>query len=281
MGVPFFARRFVAGESLSQASEVVRELNHLGLQTSLDILGEDVADEREARKFLGDYIEIVDAIANGGLRSHISIKLSMLGMRLSDELATELLTTLVGRAQAKGVFIRIDMEGSDVTERTLKIFSSVRSQFDHVGVVLQCYLHRTREDLRRVLDLGGRVRLVKGAYKESPKIAFQDMATIRREFVACAEVLLDRAEYPAFATHDDSLIASVREMAQQRGRKLDTFEFQMLYGLRRGSWLTLAQQGHPMRVYVPYGTLWFPYFSRRLRERKENVLFLLKNLFRN
>ena len=281
MSVPFFARRFVAGTSLPEAVVAVQALNSQKIQVSLDILGENVASKDEARKALADYLRVVDSIRNEKLKSHISIKLTMLGLDESDAFAEEQLCTLLERAKAAGTFVRIDMEGSKYTGRTVDLFTRVRPKYDNVGIVLQAYLKRTADDLERVLAVGGRVRLCKGAYKEPKDLAYQDMNEIRANFLRLARRLFESCEYPALATHDDHLIQEVKALAATTGRKKETFEFQMLYGLRRKSWGKIVGEGFNMRVYVPFGDTWYPYFSRRLRERKENVLFILQNLLKD
>lgn len=281
MSVPFFAKRFVAGITLSDVTPVVKELNAQKVQVSLDILGENVATREEAKKALMDYKAVVDSIRQENLQSHISIKLTMLGLDDSDRFAEEQLYELLKHAKEAGTFVRIDMEGSAYTARTVDIFLRARPKFDNVGIVLQAYLKRTEDDLERVLAVNGRVRLCKGAYKEPSSIALQNMTEIRANYMKLARRLFEKCEYPAIATHDEALIQECKALAASSGRKKETFEFQMLYGLRRKSWFRTVGEGYNMRVYVPFGTTWYPYFSRRLRERKENVLFVLTNLFKD
>lgn len=281
MAVPFFAKRFVAGITLADVVPVVKTLNAANVQVSLDILGENVVTREEAKKALAEYQALIDGIAQSGLQSHISIKLTMLGLDDSDQFAEEQLHALLAHAKATGTFVRLDMEGSAYTTRTLELFLRARAHFDHVGIVLQAYLKRTAEDLEQVLAVNGRVRLCKGAYSEPKAIAYQDMNEIRANFMQLARRLFDRGDYPALATHDDFLIRETKALAASLGRKKDTFEYQMLYGLRRKSWSRTVEEGYNMRVYVPFGTTWYPYFSRRLRERKENVFFVLTNLFKD
>lgn len=279
--IPFYARRFVAGLTFTEAADAVASLNSEGIQLSLDILGENVKDENEAKAAGRDYIELVKSIVARQLKSHISIKLTMLGLDISESLTERLLSDLLTAAKQAGIFVRIDMEGTPYTERTVAMYLKMRQQFDNVGIVLQAYLHRTAEDLNRVIDAGGRVRLCKGAYKEPATHAIQNMAEIRTNYMKLARLLMTKGNYPAFATHDDHLIKSVLALSQEVGRDKKEFEMQMLYGLRRQTWLDLVRQGYNMRVYVPYGSSWYPYFSRRLRERKENVFFILRNLFKS
>lgn len=279
MSKVYLARRFVVGTDLSDAIPEVNTLHSKGIFTTLDILGEDVNTEEKARNAAKNYEPLIDFIGKySNSVSNISLKASMLGLDVSKHLAQELLQQLLTIAQKSGVFVRIDMEGSKYTERTLNLYRWARSQFSNVGIVLQAYLFRTKDDLTNILNIQGRVRLCKGAYKESSNIAFQNINEIRENYLALAENLLKKSDYPAFATHDDHLISEIKRMANRLGRAKETFEFQMLYGLRRNSWKQIVDEGYRIRIYVPYGTHWFSFFYRRLRERKENVLFAIRNL---
>ena len=273
----FLARRFVAGETAEEAVAVGRRLADRGIRATFDLLGEDVTDEAAARRAADACVDLLTRIPQGVDRN-ISIKLSMMGLEISRTLATELAAKVVIAARERGGFVRIDMEGSRHTQATLEVFHDLRRDHANVGVVLQAYLHRTEMDVRAAIDHGDRIRLCKGAYKEPPDVAWSDMERIRESFKRYAHGLLEHGHYPAIATHDESLIADT--IAFTREKKIDAsrFEFQMLYGLRRRRWDELVRAGYNMRVYVPYGTHWMPYFYRRLRERKENVLFVLKNL---
>ncbi len=277
--IPFFARRFVAGVNLEEALDSVRNLNKSRIYTTLDVLGENVKSESQARELEKNYEDVLSKIHDENLNSHISIKLTMFGLDISNSLAEELVRKLLLYSKSKGnIFVRIDMEGSKYTSKTLNIFSSLRREFENVGIVLQAMLHRTKEDVQMVLSIGGRVRLCKGAYKEPKQIALQNMKEIRENYLALSEILLTDNNYHAFATHDDYLLKRIKEMSQSIEKK---HEFQMLYGLRRKSWYKLVEEGYKVRIYVPFGTHWFPYFSRRLRERKENILFVIKNLLKD
>lgn len=284
MKLPFvLARRFVAGETLAEALPAVDALRRDGLRTILDLLGEDVYDRAAAEAYTQTYIELLRTLAAhpGGADRNISIKLSMLGQRIDEAFCEANLRRLLDVAKEHDAFVRLDMEGSDLTQSTLDLFEAVYPGYrDHVGVVLQAYLHRTDADVDRMIELGARVRLCKGAYKEPPTIAYQDMPTIRRQFVAQMQRLVAHGRYPAIATHDDALIAATKTFAREHGIGPERFEFQMLYGIRPETQRAIAREGYTMRVYVPYGTEWVPYFTRRLRERKENVWFVVKNLFR-
>ena len=289
MKLPFaLARRFVAGETLDDALPVLGGLLDDGLFITLDLLGEHVGDRTKADAAAGAYADLVGRLAD--LRERhgapneavgISIKLSMIGQVIDRDLCERNLRELLETARDADLFVRLDMEGSDLTRSSLDLFEAVFPDFpDHVGPVLQAYLHQTDADVARMVDLQARVRLCKGAYGEPPAIAYQDMPTIRWHYRRLARTLLDDGRYPGIATHDDQLIEAVRQYVEQRDISRDAFEFQMLYGLRHETQRQLVADGYRMRVYVPYGTEWLPYYSRRLRERRENVTFILRNLVR-
>ena len=279
---PFvLARRFVAGESLPEALEVTRRLNERGLLVTLDILGENLTECDACLAARDDYIRLLEEIGRSGVDSNISIKLTMLGLDVSREFCEENLRAVLTSARELSNFVRIDMEGSRYTADTLTLFHGVFGDFPReVGVVIQSYLYRSREDVERLNRAGARVRLVKGAYKEPAPIAHQKRDDVDRSYDELAQLLLSDGVYPAIATHDDARIAHARAFATSRGIPKAAYELQMLYGIRPKFQESLAREGHPVRVYVPYGPDWFPYFYRRLRERKENVLFVLKNLLR-
>nr|BCX00448.1 MAG: proline dehydrogenase [Bacteroidota bacterium] len=283
MRLPFaLARRFVAGETFQEAVPKVRALNAAGIMATLDLLGEYVTEPARAQKAAQEYIELLDRIQDARLEATISIKLSMLGLKIDRSLARDGLFRLLEKAREVGQFVTIDMEGSDLTEAILDLFEEAHDRYpDHVGTVLQAYLYRTEQDLERMIARGAQIRLCKGAYKEPPTIAYQRMSQIRERFIAYMKRLLEFGRYPAIATHDDRLIEATKHFAQEKEIARDRFEFQMLYGIRPGMQRRLVEEGYRMRVYVPFGREWFPYFSRRLRERKENVLFVLTNLFRD
>lgn len=286
MRLPFaLARRFVAAPTLEETLPVVHDLNRKGLHVALDLLGEYVKDREVAAAARDAYVNLVHTVADRrpaqGLDANVSIKLSMMGQKIDEDFCLDNLRALLEVARRRDVFIRLDMEGSDITESTLRLFEEVYPHFpDHVGIVLQAYLKRTADDVRRMCALKARVRICKGAYKEPPAIAYQQMDEIRERFVDYMQQLILEARYPGIATHDDRLIAATKQFVAERGIDRDRFEFQMLYGIRPDTQVQLVQEGYHMRVYVPYGTEWVPYFTRRLRERKENVWFVLKNLFR-
>jgi proline dehydrogenase len=271
------ARRFVAGERAEDAVAVGRALHARGINSTFDLLGEDVLDREAAQRCAEDNKALLRAVPEG-VERNISIKLTMLGLDISDDFCLEQTAGVVAEAKKLGGFVRIDMEGSKHTQRTLDAFRKLRKDYDNVGIVLQAYLHRTFDDVQECAKRKDRVRICKGAYKEPAEVALQVMDDIRANYRKCAEHLLQHGNYPAIATHDESLVRHVLDWT--RAQKIDPkrFEFQMLYGLRPRRWDELVKAGNNVRVYVPFGTHWFPYFYRRLRERKENVYFVLRSL---
>ena len=284
MKLPFFlARKFVAAETLEGALPVVRSIKAEGLSTTFDKLGEYVSDRSVATEAKDEYITLIRTLneATGRIDQNISIKLSMLGQKIDEAFCIDNLHEVLTEAKQTGTFVRLDMEGTDITESTLSIFEKVYPDYrDHVGVVLQAYLKRTKEDIDRMCELQARVRLCKGAYSEPASVAWQDMPTIRDRFLEYMETLITKGRFPGIATHDDLLINATKAFVAERGISKDRFEFQMLYGLRSDTQRDIAGEGYGMRVYVPYGDQWFPYYSRRLRERKENVWFILSTMFK-
>jgi proline dehydrogenase len=277
-----FARRFVAGESLPDALEAVQRLNAKNISTSLDLLGESVTNEREARACGNAYLAILDRIHERELDANVSLKLTAMGLDISEELCVSIMHDVLGRAQSYDTFVRIDMESSEYTERTLRLFEDrfYPAYKHHVGIVLQSYLFRTWADVERAIALGCRVRLCKGAYKEPSTVAFREKEDVDRNFVKCMHALLERGHYPAIATHDPALIAAAKRFAAEHGVDRSAFEFQMLYGVRRDLQERLVREGCRMRVYVPFGTQWYPYLMRRLAERPANVAFITANVMR-
>ncbi|MDX1624600.1 MAG: proline dehydrogenase family protein [Gemmatimonadota bacterium] len=274
------ATRFVAGESREEALAVARELNEEGVLVSLDLLGENVTDRDRAAGFRDAYVELVGGIGAAGVDANISIKLSMLGLDIEQALARDHVITILQAAAEHDTWVRIDMEGSPYTQMTLEVFHEVFEEHPNVGVVIQSMLRRSRDDVERLIDVGARVRLVKGAYKEPAPLAFQEKERVNEEFDRLAERLLDDGVSPAIATHDQDRIDHALRYVTDRGIPADRFEFQFLYGMRRKTRRSLVERGYRMRVYVPFGEEWLPYFTRRLRERRENVLFVLKTLTR-
>jgi len=284
MKLPFIlARRSVAGDTLAAALPVVDEILGDGRFVTLDLLGEHVHDRAQAKAFAQEYVRLIHTLAQRrrGRDANISIKLSMIGQVIDHDFCVANLLTVLAAARETHTFVRLDMEGSDITQSTLDIFEAVYPEYrDYVGVVLQAYLKRTERDVERMCELKARVRLCKGAYAEPPLVAYQDMDTIREKFRRYMKMLLLHARYPGIATHDDELINATKAFVTEAAIDRNDFEFQMLYGLRTETQQAIVEEGYNMRVYVPYGTEWVPYFSRRLRERKENVAFIIKNLFR-
>ncbi len=274
-----FARRFVAGERPQDAVRVGERLLAKGIKVTFDKLGEDVLDPQAAARATDAAKELLRLIPPG-LERNISIKMSSMGQEISRELCLANVSSILDVARGLGGFVRLDMEGSKLTQDTIEIFQVLRRSHENVGIVLQASLHRTAEDVQAAVRRGDRVRLCKGAYKEPPPIAIQGTPGIREAFQRYARQLLSKGNRPAIATHDETLIGDA--IAYTKANAIDParFEFQMLYGLRRRRWQELAAAGYVVRIYVPFGTHWIPYFYRRLRERKENVLFVLRNLFR-
>ncbi len=274
-----FARRFVAGERPQDAVRVGERLHAKGIKATFDKLGEDVLDQAAARRAACASQELLRLIPSA-IERNVSIKMSSMGQEISRDLCIENVSSILDVAKGVEGFVRLDMEGSKLTQDTIDVFHALRKRYDNVGLVLQAALHRTPDDVKEAVRRGDRVRLCKGAYKEPPQVALQDMAEIRKAFMACTRTLLDGGKYPAVATHDDALIGETTAFAKAQGIPASRFEFQMLYGLRKGRWGELVRDGYNVRIYVPFGTHWIPYFYRRLRERRENVLFVLRNLFR-
>lgn len=273
----FMARRFVAGETPEDAVRVGERLQRRGIKATFDELGEDVLDREAARRAAEASKELLRLIPPH-LERNISIKLSSMGQEISRDFCLEMAAGILEVARDLGGFVRLDMEGSRLTEDTLGIFHALRKSHDNVGIVLQAYLHRTEDDVKEAVARGDRVRLCKGAYREPPSVALSDMADIRKSFMKCARLLLERGNYPAIATHDEELVRETLVYARDRTVPASRYEFQMLYGLRPKRWEELVAAGQNVRVYVPFGTHWLPYFYRRLRERKENVFFVVKSL---
>ncbi len=272
------ARRFVAGETLDAAVEAAREVNRRLQLASLDLLGENVSDEAGARRAAEGYLAVFDRIAQERLDANVSLKLTQLGLDLSEGLCLELLEKIVAHATSQGNFVRIDMEGSAYTQRTVEIAKRVRAKYTGVGTVMQAYLYRTEQDVQDLLAAGCRLRLCKGAYKEPPDVAFPKKFDVDANYVKLMKTLLPSGIYHGIATHDPAMIEATKDFAREQNIKRDQFEFQMLYGIRADLQEKLVRDGFRVRVYIPYGVDWFPYFMRRLAERPANVAFFLRNL---
>ncbi|MDB5041702.1 MAG: Proline dehydrogenase [Candidatus Eremiobacteraeota bacterium] len=275
----FLAKRFIAGETVDEAMDAVAALNAAGMTATLDFLGEDVTSAAEAERTRDAYFALLEAIRARSVETNVSVKLTAMGLLIDEDFALEnLRAVLAAAAHNSDPFVRIDMEGSAVTEATLRVFERAFAETKHVGAVLQAYLKRTPADVERAIALGARVRLCKGAYGEPPELAYKDMPTIRRQFMRSAEALLERGNYPGIATHDERVISAVETYVRERGIARDRFEFQMLYGVRPEIQRRLVAEGYRLRVYVPYGTHWAGYFYRRITERPENLIFAVRSM---
>ena len=274
------SRRFVAGETLNEALDVTRRLNARKMHVSLDHLGENASDEREAIAATQDYITALDCIKQSNLDANISIKLTALGLDISQELCEQNVARILEHAQQYPIFVRIDMEGSAYTERTVDITLRMHQKYEHVGTVIQSYMKRSKKDVEELIAQGVRVRLVKGAYKEPKTIAFQRKEEVDQNYVRLMMMLILHGNYPAIATQDESIINATRKFARDNGIDKSAFEFQMLYGIRRDLQEKLVGQGYNMRIYVPYGSQWYPYLMRRLAERPANLIFVMSNVLR-
>lgn len=272
------AQRFVAGDNLDDAIVAGRNVNRANQAASLDLLGENVSDEAGARAAGAGYAAIFDRIAQEKLNANVSLKLTQLGLDLSESLAQELLEKIAAHAGEQGNFLRVDMEGSAYTQRTVDLVKRVRAKFEGVGTVMQSYLYRTEDDVRDLLSVGCRMRLCKGAYKEPPEVAFPQKADVDANYVKLMKILLASDVYHGIATHDPAMIDATKQFVRQQGIAHDKFEFQMLYGIRTDLQQQLVREGYRLRVYIPFGTDWFPYFMRRLAERPANMMFFAKSL---
>ena len=276
-----FARRFIAGETVEEAIHDARVLQSRGMLLTLDYLGESVSTTEEAAAATREYVRLIDVIVASGIERNISLKLTQLGVDVDRATCVDNLRRILDPARRDGFFVRIDMENSPYTDVTFEVFETLwQQEYRNVGLVLQSALQRTEKDVRRMIELGARVRLVKGAYKEPPSVAYQQKADVDAAFRRLMHLLLDHGTYPAIATHDEALIADTCAYAAERNIGRDRFEFQMLYGIRRDLQARLVADGHRMRIYLPFGKQWFPYFMRRLGERPANVGFVLRALLR-
>jgi len=275
------SHRFVAGETLDEAIEASRACNDVGMAVTLDCLGENVATIADAQKARDTYLEIFDRIDKERLNANVSCKLTQLGLDLSVEFCEGLVLSIAERASAYDSFLRIDMEGSIYTQRTIELVKRVRAQTPCVGVVIQAYLYRSESDIHDLLSYGCRVRLCKGAYKEPFEIAFARKSEVDANYIQLMRILLPSGFYHAIATHDPRMIAETIRCAAEKHISKDDFEFQMLYGVRTDLQRMLVRDGYRVRIYVPYGQEWFPYFMRRLAERPANISFFVRSFFRS
>jgi proline dehydrogenase len=282
MKLPFvLAKRFVAGETLEEAIPKIKQINRKGIKITLDLLGENVDERETADETVENYINLLKGINEADLDSTISIKLTMLGLGIDRDYCKENSFKLLDVAREEKQFVRIDMEGSDYTQATIDLFKEAFQHYGkHVGIVIQAYLHRSKKDIPELAEMGADVRLCKGAYNEPELIALQNMPAIREAYKEYAKILLEKTTYPRIATHDDELINWTKSYTEEQNIGKARFEFQMLFGLREETMEEFSRQGYNTRIYVPYGTMWFPYFKRRLTERKENIWFVLNTMFK-
>lgn len=277
-------RRFVAGETLDEAVRAVQRVNEAGMLGSLDYLGEAVTNAAEAQRARDEYLRILDAIEKNKLKAYASLKPTQMGQVVGQEIALENIAQIAARAREVGTLIRVEMEDSAHTQETLDLFKTLHAEFPNVGTVIQSYLYRSQGDMRDLLALGANVRLVKGAYKEPPAVAFPQKKDVDANYLKLAELFLSSEQangaFLALATHDKRIIDWAKQFTREQHVAPNRFEFQMLYGIRSDLQRELAAAGYPMRVYVPYGSQWYPYFMRRLAERPANVIFLVSNLFK-
>jgi proline dehydrogenase len=280
------SKRFVAGEQLYDITGTVAKLKVTGVQVTVDHLGENVASADDAARAADAYLSLLDAMSKAGLKTHISVKLTQFGLDVSEDVCFNNLRRVAERAKAQNTFVRVDMEGSAYTDRTLEAVRTVRKiGYDNVGAVIQAYLFRSEQDIADLCQQGIRVRLCKGAYQESADVAFPSKADVDANYIKLSQALLsatrDNADlYPALATHDEAMITAAKQYCRLNEISTTAFEFQMLYGIRRDLQEQLLKDGYNVRVYVPYGSEWYPYFMRRLAERPANLFFFLTNLFR-
>ena len=274
------SRRFVAGEALDDAIEATRALNQRSMHVSLDHLGENVSEAKEAISAAQDYIAILDRIKQAGVDANISIKLTALGLDISQELCEQNVCRILEHAQQFPIFVRIDMEGSAYNEQSVDITLRMHQQYEYVGTVIQSCMHSSKQHVEELIAQGVRVRLVKGAYKEPKEVAFQQKGEVDHNFVRLMTLLVQRGNYPAIATHDEAIVNATCKFARDRGIGKSAFEFQMLYGIRRDLQDKLVSQGYNVRIYVPYGSQWYPYLMRRMAERPANLFFVMGNAIR-
>jgi proline dehydrogenase len=273
-------RRFVAGETLEDAVEAIRQLNQKEITASFDHLGESITSESETHSEVNEYVRVLDSIYQERLDSNVSVKLTQLGLDVSEAVCYANTRAIIETALGYKNFVRVDMEDSTKTDATLGMFTRLRNEFDNVGIVIQSYLYRSEKDVAELLKLGARIRLCKGAYKEPPSVAFPKKPDVDANYIKLAKILLGSDIYHGMATHDEKIIEEIKRYAAERSIPPAKFEFQMLYGIRRDLQEKLISEGYNVRVYVPYGRYWYPYFMRRLAERPANVWFILRNILK-
>jgi proline dehydrogenase len=276
--------RFVAGMEIADAIRVAEDVNKQGIAVTIDSLGESVASETEAHHAAEIYHQLLDLVAKRKLKANISVKLTQMGLEVSPELAESIALSLTQHANSAGSFMRVDMEDSSLTQVTLDIVRRIHARpglRDSIGVVIQAYLYRSQADIEQLIADGIRVRLCKGAYKEPPEVAFPRKSDVDANFVKLGNRLIESPHYNALATHDEAMVDAAKTYAQEHKIDPSRFEFQMLYGIKRDLQRALVREGYNVRVYIPFGTDWYPYFMRRLAERPANLLFLARNFFRS
>ncbi|HXJ11052.1 MAG TPA: proline dehydrogenase family protein [Candidatus Limnocylindrales bacterium] len=275
------SHRFVAGETLDEALQVARACNDAGMHATLDYLGENVSTTSDAQRARDAYLEIFDRIAQERLHANVSCKLTQLGLDISPEFCEGMVLSIAERAATHDSFLRIDMEGSSYTQRTVDLVKRVRAKSPTVGTVIQSYLYRSESDVNDLLSVGCRIRLCKGAYKESVEVAYPRKADVDGNYIRLMRMLLPSGFYHGIATHDPKMIAATIRWAAEKQISKDDFEFQMLYGIRTDLQRQLVRDGYRLRIYIPYGRDWFPYVMRRLAERPANLMFFLRNFLRS
>ena len=274
----YLASRYIAGDERSDALKVCRELNEKGIAATIDVLGEGVSDEAHARAAVDEYLALLGEIKKTGANASISLKLTHLGLDISRALTEENLSIILEEAARLGIFTRLDMERSRYTEDTIDIFLNMHEEFPETGIAIQSALLRSDKDIERLIGARASVRLVKGAYVEPPGVAFQEKKLVDMNYVTLMKRLLSEGCRPAIATHDEEIINAAKEYVRERDLSKDSFEFQMLLGIKRTLQKELVKEGYRVRVYVPYGKDWFAYVLRRLKERKENIFFVVRNI---
>jgi len=277
----FLARRFIAGDTVENAISAVKNLNASGMTATLDILGENVKNQEQAIRTADSYISVLQTIADTGINSNISIKLTQMGLDISDQFCFDNVSRILDKAENLNIFIRIDMESSKYTERTLQLVYRWHEKYPDIGTVIQSYLYRSENDIKELNERQIRVRLCKGAYKEPKSAAFASKDDVNSNFIELTEMLIKDGIYPAIASHDGAMVKAGMDLANKYDRSKDDFEFQMLYGVNRSAQRELIEHNYRMRIYTPFGAHWMPYYFRRLRERKENIIFIARHLFKD
>ena len=279
--IPFYAKRFISGATSSEAFEIVKKNNEKNISVTLDVLGENIKDKEQATAFKNEYLILLKDIHNKNLNCTVSVKLTMLGLDINEEFCTQNLNEILTLADSLNSRVAFDMEGSNYTERTLSMYEIAAKKFNSAEIVLQAYLRRTEQDIDRVIAANGRIRLCKGAYKESKELAYQKMPEIVEQYQKYISKLLISGTRVCIASHDDKIINYCLDFINKNNISKEKYEFQMLYGMREKTWSKIRELGHNMTVYVPFGRSWKLYYFRRLSERKENIFFVLKNIFKS